>query len=107
MNPENIGIPFAIRWRMIITFILGFGWLAFLIMWLFFYAGDFNIYQNIAVFILSIIVLGGAIGGIWMLFGIRKKRGFQDQFRLYSRGKIGEIMSKFHLISGYCFCNML
>ena len=81
MKPENLGIPFDIRWRMIITFILGFGWLAFLIVWLFFYAGDFNIYQNIAVFILSILVLGGAIGGIWMLFGIRKKRVFQDKFR--------------------------
>ncbi len=83
MKSENLGIPFDVKWRMIITFIMGFGWLAFLIVWLFFYAGDFNIYQNIAVFILSILVLGGVIGGIWMLFGIGKKRVLQDKFSSY------------------------
>ena len=38
-------------WRVSISIIMTFGWLIFLVIWLFFYAGNFNIYQNIAIFI--------------------------------------------------------
>ena len=37
------------------TFIL-FGWLIFLASWLWYYAGSFSIFQNIAVFLLSLVV---------------------------------------------------
>ena len=33
-----------------------FGWLIFLAFWLWYYAGSFSIFQNIAVFLLSLVV---------------------------------------------------
>ena len=49
-------------WRISLSIIVGVGWLIFLILWLFFYASGFNIYQNIAIFIVSILIVGGVLG---------------------------------------------
>ncbi len=43
----------------IVSIIAGVGWLAFLLVWLLMYAGDYDIYQNIAVFIVSLLAFGG------------------------------------------------
>ena len=43
----------------IVSIIAGVGWLAFLVIWLMVYAGDYDIYQNIAVFIVSLLAFGG------------------------------------------------
>ena len=43
-------------------------WLAFIVIWLFFYASDFTLYQNLGAVLASLLVVGGinwAIG----LFG--------------------------------------
>ncbi len=71
MDPR--GTP-GFGWRVALSIIVGVGWLAFLILWLFFYAGDFNIYQNIAVFIVSILVLGGVMGAAWASWGLKYGR---------------------------------
>jgi hypothetical protein len=34
-------------------------WLAFIIIWLFFYANDFTLYQNFAAILASLLVVGG------------------------------------------------
>src|SRR4030065_1244443 len=47
--------------------VAGIGWLVFLIIWLFFYAGGYNGYQNLAIFIASLLVLGAVSGSIWMV----------------------------------------
>lgn len=60
----------------IISIASGIGWLVFLIVWLFFYAGDYDGYQNLAVFILSLLVVGIVNGGGWALWGMMKRRRF-------------------------------
>lgn len=40
-------------------------WAGFVIIWLFFLAGDFGIFENIAVALSSFILIGGVIGAIW------------------------------------------
>jgi hypothetical protein len=34
-------------------------WLTFLVIWLFFYAGDFTFYENLGIFLASVLVVAG------------------------------------------------
>ncbi|MCU0852733.1 MAG: hypothetical protein MUC90_05715 [Thermoplasmata archaeon] len=58
-------------WRVGLSIFVVFGWLAFVIVWLFFYAGDYDVFQNIAIFLVSIIVGIGILAGAWATWGIR------------------------------------
>jgi hypothetical protein len=60
----------------VISIASGIGWLVFLIIWLFFYAEEYNGYQNLAVLILSLLVVGIVNGGGWALWGMLKHRRF-------------------------------
>jgi hypothetical protein len=59
------------KWTSVLSGIAGLGWLIFLIIWLFFYASDFTGYQNIAIVLVSILVLAGILGGAWAYWGLR------------------------------------
>jgi hypothetical protein len=72
-QPRQLGRPILMT---VISIASGIGWLVFLIIWLFFYAGDYNGYQNLAVFILSLLVVGIVNGGGWALWGMLKRRRF-------------------------------
>jgi heme/copper-type cytochrome/quinol oxidase subunit 4 len=58
-------------WRVGVSIFIVFGWLAFLIIWLFFYANDYGVFQNIAMLLVSIIVGVGLLAGTWVSWGIR------------------------------------
>ena len=72
-QPAKPGRPILMT---VVSITSGIGWLVFLIVWLFFYAGDYNGYQNLAVFILSLLVIGIVNGGGWALWGMLKRRKF-------------------------------
>lgn len=67
---DVFGTP-GFAWRVGLSIIVAFGWLAFLIIWLFFYAGDYDVFQNIAIFLVSIIVGIGILAAAWATWGIR------------------------------------
>ncbi|MEI6796437.1 MAG: hypothetical protein WCK39_06205, partial [Methanomassiliicoccales archaeon] len=71
---QDMQPPRGLGWRISLTVLLGVGWLAFLIIWLFFYAGNFPLHQNIAVFILSVVVALGLASLVWISFGLRMAR---------------------------------
>jgi len=48
------------------TIIVGVGWLAFILLWLAFYAGNFDFWQNIAVLLASIIIAIGITAVMWI-----------------------------------------
>lgn len=50
------------------------GWLAFAILWLSFYASEWSIYRNLAIFLVSLVVLFGILGAVWAGFGMRMRR---------------------------------
>jgi len=52
----------------------GIAWLIFLIVWLYFFAEGFSVYQNLAVFLLSVLILGIVNAIAWIPFGIMRKR---------------------------------
>lgn len=63
------------RAGMVVNIIAGIGWLIFLVIWLFYYASDYNGYQNLAILIASIMVLGAVTGSVWVLRWLRAKTG--------------------------------
>ena len=67
-------------WRVSLSIIVCIGWLIFLILWLFFYATGFNVYQNIAIFIVSLLVVGGILGASWAPWGMRHGYKFDESF---------------------------
>jgi uncharacterized membrane protein len=56
----------GLGWRVSLSIVTAIGWLIFLILWFFFYAPVFNLYQNIAIFFLSVAVLGVIEGFTWV-----------------------------------------
>ncbi|MGF7118893.1 hypothetical protein [Methanobacterium oryzae] len=52
--------------RIYVTVIIGLLWMLFLGIWLFFYAASYSILQNIAVFIISLVVVGAIITLLWL-----------------------------------------
>jgi hypothetical protein len=64
----------GLAWRLAASFLIGIMWLAFIIIWLFFMAGDYGLYQNLAMVILSIVVGMAALIAIWITFGLRFAR---------------------------------
>lgn len=63
--PEGMGL------RIAVTILAFFGAIISVVVWLFFYAQDFNVYQNIAV--VAVIILGfiGVMGALWAAWGMK------------------------------------
>jgi hypothetical protein len=53
------------------TVIVGACWLVFILLFLAFYAGNFSIWQNIAIFIVSMIIAVGAIAVMWIKWALK------------------------------------
>jgi fatty acid desaturase len=68
MEPEETP---GFAWRVSLSIIVGIGWLVFLILWLFFYASDYTVYQNIAIFLVSILIMSAILGASWASWGIK------------------------------------
>ncbi|MGA2766980.1 MAG: hypothetical protein ABSF24_01515 [Candidatus Bathyarchaeia archaeon] len=52
------------------TVIVGVGWLAFILIWLAFYAGNFDFWQNLAMLLVSVIVAIGIVAVIWIKWAL-------------------------------------
>jgi hypothetical protein len=64
--------------RVGVSIIIPLALMIFLIIWFFFYAKSFDIYQNIAIFIVSILIMIGIMGAIWAPWGMRHEKDFKD-----------------------------
>lgn len=64
----------GLAWRLAASFLLGIIWFTFLVLWLFFFASGYTIYQNLAVVVVSIVVSLGLLIAIWLSFGLRFAR---------------------------------
>ncbi len=63
----------GLGWRVSLSIIAGVGWLVFLILWLFFYATNFSWEKNVAIFLLSLVVICLVLGGPWAIWGLRQQ----------------------------------
>ncbi|MGZ7069682.1 MAG: hypothetical protein ACXVHS_08990 [Methanobacterium sp.] len=57
--------------RIYATIIIGMLWLLFLGLWLFYYAAFYSILQNIAVFLISFVIVGAIIIPIWLPWSLK------------------------------------
>jgi len=71
-------------WRPSFSIIVGVGWLVFTILWLAFYASDYAWEKNLAIILLSILIMFLLLGGVWALWGIRMmpKNGW-EMFKIH------------------------
>jgi len=65
--------------RVAISIVIPFALLIFLIVWFYQYASDFNIYQNVAVFLVSVLAVGGVMGVIWAPWGMKHGKDFEKE----------------------------
>ncbi|MEW6592172.1 MAG: hypothetical protein AB1305_00565 [Candidatus Hadarchaeota archaeon] len=66
-------------WRVAVSAVVGLGWLIFLVWFLFFYAQNFTVYQNLAILVMSILVVGAILAPIWILWGIKTARAWEKK----------------------------
>jgi len=55
-----------------ISIVIGVGWLIFIILWFAFYASDYSWEKNLAIFLLSALIVFLLIGGMWAIWSLRK-----------------------------------
>lgn len=61
-------------WRSAASVLTGVLWLSFIIIWLFFFAGDYSVWENLGVLLLSVVVLAGVNATFWASLGLRMAR---------------------------------
>ena len=59
-------MPPGIKWRLAITIYGSLGLLIFLIAYLAFYPTSFSIGQKVSIVVISLLVLGGLMAGVWI-----------------------------------------
>jgi MFS family permease len=59
------------RWRAWTSGIIAVATLIGLIIWFFVYANSYTIYQNIAIFIVALLIMGGVMGAMWAPWGMK------------------------------------
>jgi hypothetical protein len=59
-------------WRIGISIVTFFGAMISVIIWLFFYAGSFTAYQNLAVVVVILLAFIAVMGATWASWGMRQ-----------------------------------
>jgi hypothetical protein len=77
--PQPMDTP-GFGWRVGLTILSVLGWLIFSIVWLLFYASSFDIYQNIAAIIVSLLVVGAILASSWASWGINYGRRYGKEW---------------------------
>jgi hypothetical protein len=57
--------------RVSLSIIVSIGWLVFLVLWFAFYASDYTVYQNIAIVLASVLIIGAILGASWASWSIK------------------------------------
>jgi hypothetical protein len=58
-------------WRVPLSAVMGVGWLIFVVIWLFFFASGFSFLQNLAIIIVSLLIMGAVLGAAWAPWAIK------------------------------------
>ncbi|HDS45452.1 MAG TPA: hypothetical protein ENN68_05085 [Methanomicrobia archaeon] len=61
-------------WRVSLSIVVVMGWLAFLILWVTFYAAAFTLIENSVIVLVSLLIVGAILGASWASWGIKYGR---------------------------------
>jgi hypothetical protein len=67
MRPEGMG------WRVGVSIFSFFAAIIATILWLFFYAGSYNAYQNLAIIVVIFLAFIAVMGAIWASWGLKQR----------------------------------
>ena len=84
-------LPGGFKWRIAVSIYGSIAWLIFVIAYLAFIPTGFNVWQNISVVAISILVLGGIMAGIWVPW---KVEYWQDVEKYFERFEEMDTKSK-------------
>lgn len=59
------------RWRFWVSIIVALAFILFLIYWFWTYAEPYDIYQNLAIFIITLLIAGGLVAAMWVPWGMK------------------------------------
>lgn len=59
------------RGRILTSIILPFAAMIFLIFWFWYYAEPYSVWQNIAILLVTLLVMGGILGALWARWGMQ------------------------------------
>jgi len=76
---ENIKETKGLAWRISLSILVGVGWLVFLLLWIIFYAPSYPWEKNIAVFLLSLLILIGIVGVPWAYWAYKKQTPVEQE----------------------------
>lgn len=66
MEDELKGLEKGMKWRGALTGVIAVGWIAFVVLWLLVYAGDYDVYKNIAVALGTLVFAVVVVMITWM-----------------------------------------
>ena len=72
MGPEGMG------WRVGVSIFSFFAAIIAVILWLFFYAGGYNAYQNLAIIVVIFLAFVAVMGAIWASWGLRQRNWWRS-----------------------------
>jgi uncharacterized membrane protein len=64
----------GLGWRVALSVVMAFGWIAFFVLWFVFLGVGYSAYQTIAVLLISVLILVAVLGAAWAPWGIRQAR---------------------------------
>ncbi len=67
LRPEGMG------WRIAVSIVTFFAAIIAVILWLFFYAGGYNAYQNLAIVVVVFLAFIAVMGATWASWGMRQR----------------------------------
>ncbi len=56
------------------------GWIVFALLWVAFWASGYSLFQNIAVVVVSLVILFGVLASLWVSFGLGVARHWSDDW---------------------------
>ena len=68
----RLSIPEGVSGRVAVSIITFFGSVIVAILWLFFYAESFNVYQNLAVIVVVFLAFVAVMGATWASWGMKQ-----------------------------------
>lgn len=68
----------GLRSRLVISIIAPVAWLSFTLLYVGFWATGFTVFQSVVVILVSALILGGVMGGLWTWWGPRYRRAWED-----------------------------
>lgn len=64
----------------VVSILAGIGWAIFILLHTIFWSTEFDLFQNIVIILVSLVVVGGSIGLIWVVWGFKVKNIFFRKF---------------------------